>query len=121
LELQYEKEASDARGRIIFLSYGNKNINLVEIKKGFSRGGHYHEFASTHHLLSGTIKYREKNLDTNIENIRVICAPEVIHVPARTAHLLTALEDTMFAEELGDDYSATDYPEYRMIVMQNMP
>ena len=118
MELKYENQASDARGTIIFLSYGNKKLNIVEIKKGFSRGGHYHTFETRHFLLKGTIEYREKNLHTDTEKKEIISAPQIIVVPAMTAHLLTAQEDTIFAEEFVQDYSATDYAEYRKIVTQ---
>ena len=33
MELQFEKEASDVRGKIMMLRYGDKRINLVETKK----------------------------------------------------------------------------------------
>jgi hypothetical protein len=36
--LNIEKTAEDARGKIMFISYGNKKVNLVEIKKNFARG-----------------------------------------------------------------------------------
>ena len=42
MNIQFEKEVEDIRGKILFLSYGKKQINLVEIRKGFARGGHYH-------------------------------------------------------------------------------
>lgn len=121
MELHFEKEASDVRGKIIFLKYGEKSLNIVEIKKGFSRGGHYHTFETVHFVLSGTIEYREKNIQTNQEQIQVFSAPAIITVPPMTAHLLTATEDTVFAESFGKDYSATEYPEYRKIVTQKMP
>jgi len=41
--LQFEKEHEDVRGKILFFSYGKKYVNLIEIKKGFARGGHYHK------------------------------------------------------------------------------
>jgi quercetin dioxygenase-like cupin family protein len=120
MELKFEKEAEDARGKIIFLSYGGKKLNIVEIKKGFSRGGHYHPFESKHFMMSGTIEYREKNLQTNKETVQIISAPEVIYVPPMTAHLLTAIEDTVFVEEFAEDYSAIEYQEYRKIVTQKL-
>lgn len=120
MELEYEKEATDARGKIVFLAYGEKKVNIVEIKKGFSRGGHYHEFETTHHILGGKIQYKEKDLNSNKENTQVITAPATITVPAMTAHLLTAIEDTLFVEVFGNDYNATDYPEYRRVVTQNL-
>lgn len=120
MELTFEKESSDVRGKIIFLKYGTKNLNIVEIKKGFSRGGHYHTYETRHYLLSGILEYREKNIKTNSEKIETLSAPAIITVPPMAAHLLTAIEDTMFAEEMGENYSATEYPEYRSIVTQKM-
>ena len=120
MELTFEKESEDLRGKIIFLSYGKKKINLVEIKKGFSRGGHYHTFETRHFMISGVIEYREKNIDAGKEKKETISAPAIITVPPMTAHLLTALEDTMFAEEFGQDYSAIEYQEYRKIVTQKL-
>jgi hypothetical protein len=72
MELQFEKEASDVRGKIVVLRYGDKRINLVETKKEFSRGGHYHIFESRHILISGTIEYVEKDLKTNAEKSQIV-------------------------------------------------
>lgn len=120
MELIFEKESSDARGKIIFLKYGQKSLNIVEIKKGFSRGGHYHTFETKHYVLSGVIEYREKNIETNRENTQIFSTPITITVPPITAHLLTALEDTIFAEAFEQDYSAVECPEYRNTVTQKM-
>jgi hypothetical protein len=120
MELKFEKETSDVRGKIIFLSYGDKKLNLVEIKKGFSRGGHYHDFETRHFMISGTIEYRETNTGTSKETVRTISAPSIITVPPMHAHLLTAIEDTIFAEEFDKDYSATEYTQYRKIVTEKM-
>jgi dTDP-4-dehydrorhamnose 3,5-epimerase-like enzyme len=120
MELSFEKQADDERGRIIFLKYGDKRLNIVEIKKGFSRGGHYHTFDTRHFLISGTIQYREKDLKTGKETVQKISSPATIAVPAMAAHLLTAIDDTIFVEEFSQDYSATEYPEYRKIVTQKL-
>lgn len=120
MELEFEKEATDVRGKILMLKYGNKRINLVETKKGFSRGGHYHNFESRHILISGTIEYKEKNLQTNVEKTKNVSAPSVITTSPMIAHLITAVTDSVFAEEFEQDYSAVDYPEYRSIVNQRM-
>ncbi|HXG73251.1 MAG TPA: hypothetical protein VNK44_00335 [Candidatus Nitrosotenuis sp.] len=118
--LKFEKQATDARGTIVFLSYGDKKINVVEIKKGFSRGGHYHTFQTRHFLLAGTIEYRQTDLRTGEEKTEIISSPQIITVPPMVAHLLTAQEDTIFAEEFAQDYSATEYPKYRNIVTQKL-
>ncbi len=120
MELSFESESHDKRGKVIFLSYGSKKINIIEIKKGFSRGGHYHTFETRHFLLSGIIEYREKNIGTGKEKVQTITSPATISVPSMVAHLLTAVDDTLFAEEFPQDYSATEYPEYRKIVMQKL-
>lgn len=120
MELQFEKESTDVRGKILMLRYGNKRINLVETKKGFSRGGHYHDFESKHILISGIIEYREKNLQLNVEKTQTPSAPFVIVTPPMRPHMITAITDCVFAEEFERDYSATDYPEYRTIITQKM-
>lgn len=118
--LEFDKQVTDARGTILFLKYGQKSINIVQIKKGFARGGHYHTFDTTHHIISGVIEYREKNLQTNQETTRIIHGPDTLFVPAMMAHLLIAQEDAVFAEEFEKNYSATDYTPYRDIVRQKM-
>jgi dTDP-4-dehydrorhamnose 3,5-epimerase-like enzyme len=118
--LEYEKQVTDARGTIIFLKYGEKSLNLVQIKKGFARGGHYHAFQTRHHLIAGTIEYREKDINTGQEKIQTISGPAIITVPPMAAHLLIAQEDTVFAEEFEKNYSATEYAPYREIVTQKM-
>lgn len=114
--LQFEKIVEDDRGKILFLSYDNKKINIVEIKKGFARGGHYHPSETAHIILTGKIEYREENIDTGKERIEIITSPTSISVPSRTAHLLIALEDTVFVESFDKQYLATNYPKYRAIV-----
>lgn len=118
--LEYEKQVTDSRGTIIFLKYGDRSINLVQIKKGFARGGHYHTFETRHHLISGIIEYREKDINTNQEKVQTITSPAVITVPPMAAHLLIAKEDVVFAEEFSKDYSAVEYDPYRNIVVQKM-
>lgn len=119
--LEFKKLAEDVRGKILFLSYnGTKSLNIAEIKKGFARGGHYHPYEQYHVILSGKIEYREENLETKKEQIRIINGPEILKVPPNTAHLLIALEDTLFFESFDKDYIATDYPKYRKIVEQRM-
>lgn len=119
--LEFKKLAEDVRGKILFLSYDNeKSLNIAEIKKGFARGGHYHPYEQYHVILSGKIEYREENLDTKKEQIRIINGPQIIKVPPNTAHLLIAQEDTLFFESFEKNYIATNYPKYRKIVEELM-
>ena len=116
MTLEFNKSVSDIRGTILFCSFEKLTINFVETKKGFSRGGHYHEFKSDHILLRGKIEFRELNLGTNMEQIRILSAPCTISVEPNIAHLLTALEDSLFLECFDTEYSAIDYMPYRNIV-----
>ena len=91
-------------------------LNLVEIKQGFSRGGHYHPFTSSHNLILGKVEYMEFNTIT-LEEEKVICeAPFEIVVAPYVAHLLTALNDVLFIEIFKNKYDATIFPKYREIV-----
>ena len=116
MELEYIKSVEDSRGIILFYKYADLFINFVETKKGFSRGGHYHKFKSEHILLRGKIEFKELNLDTNKEQIRILSAPHIISVEPNIAHILTALEDSLFLECFDTEYSAIDYMPYRNIV-----
>ncbi len=119
-KLEYLKTVSDERGSIIFMKNGSKLLNFVEIKKGFSRGGHFHEFHSTHNLISGKVEYCEFNMKTNEERNEIYEAPFIIKVPPFVAHLLTALEDVLFIEIFDNEYQSTEFPKYRKIVEEKL-
>ena len=120
MKLEFNKSVSDIRGIILFCSFGKLIIHFVETKKGFSRGGHFHKFKSDHILLKGKIEFKELNLDTDIEQIRIIYAPFTISVEANVAHILTALDNSVFLESFETEYSAIDYLPYRKIVNEKM-
>ena len=111
---------SDVRGTILFCSYGKLTINFVYTKKGFSRGGHYHNFKSDHILLKGKIEFKKLNLDTNVENSSLLCAPCNVSVESKTAHLLTSLSDSLFIEYFNTKYSAINYLPYRKVVTEKI-
>jgi dTDP-4-dehydrorhamnose 3,5-epimerase-like enzyme len=120
MDLKFEKEVEDIRGKIFFFSHRDRQVNLLEIKKGFSRGGHYHEFDSIHIVITGKIEYREENVDTKKEKTEVIGSSKIIFTPSRNAHIITALEDAIFLEVFDQKYHAIDYPKYRTIVEDKM-
>jgi dTDP-4-dehydrorhamnose 3,5-epimerase-like enzyme len=118
--LEFNKSINDVRGTILFCSYGELTINFVYTKKGFSRGGHYHNFKSDHILLQGKIEFKKLNLDTNVENISMLSAPCNISVEPKTAHLLTSLNNSLFLEYFNTEYSAINYSPYRKIVNEKI-
>ena len=115
MSLEFDKQIEDKRGKILFLKYGHKKINLIEIKKGFARGGHFHQTDTSHFLISGKIEYREENIKTGIEKVSTIFSPNTINVQSNVAHLLIAKEDSLFFEVF-ENYEDTIYPKYRKIV-----
>ena len=115
MSLEFDKQIEDNRGKILFLKYNNKNINLIEIKQGFARGGHFHKTNTNHFLISGKIEYHEENIKTGIEKISIIESPCIINTASHVAHLLIAKEYSLFFEVF-ENYEDTVYPKYRKIV-----
>ena len=114
--MKIEKEVEDKRGKILFLSFENKQINILELKKGFSRGGHYHKSPTKHFIIYGKIEYQGKNVITGKERKQIFSSSDIIETPENEAHLLTAVDDSMFLEVFENNYEATLFPEYRRIV-----
>jgi quercetin dioxygenase-like cupin family protein len=116
MTLKFEKEIKDVRGNILFCKHENVSINIVEIKKGYARGGHYHKYDQMHFIISGKIEYFEKNIKTTKETRKIIEGSNPILIPANTAHMFIALEETLFLEYFSKEYHAVNYPKYRNIV-----
>ena len=120
MPLKFDKTTEDRRGKIIWLSSELTKINIVEIRSGFARGGHYHNHETSHFLIYGKIEYRKKDIDTGKEKIEIVLPHKEIKIPPRIAHLLIALEDSVFVETITDINDVTIVPEYRKIVNESM-
>lgn len=118
--LKFEGQVEDIRGKIMFFSYGDKKINMSDIKKGFARGGHYYDSEQIRIIISGKIEYRTKNIVTGEEQIMMMDAPRSIVLEPKTAHIFTALEDTVLIELFDNREGRTNYPEYRTMVENKM-
>jgi len=119
--LELEKTVEDPRGKLLVFRLGKVQINLIEIRKGFSRGGHFHKTDTSHHVLVGKVKYRQEDPSgEGTEMVQTFSAPCEIKVPAGAAHMITALEDTVMIEVFGEKYEATEYQKYRTLVEAGM-
>jgi len=98
MDLKFEKEGEDSRGKFVFCSYGDKKISIFEIKKGFSRGGYSWKREIIQNVILGKIEYRTQNIETDKETVRIIEAPFTITLRPQTADLITALEDSVLSE-----------------------
>lgn len=95
-------------------------INLIETRKRFARGGHYHKYEQDHTLISGQMEVRFYDISTSQETIQTFKAPSIIHIPKNIAHLFIALEDSIFIETSDFEYEITNFPKYRQIVEERM-
>lgn len=120
MDLQFEKEINDVRGKIIFYSHGKMKIHVIETKKGFARGGHYHKYEQDHSLISGQMEVRQFDTITNQETTKIFRLPAIIHIPKNIAHLFIALEDSIFIETSVEEYEVINFPKYRQIVEERM-
>ena len=98
MTLKFEKEIKDVRGNILFCKHENTSINLVEIKKGYARGGHYHKYNQIHFIISGKIACFEENKESGKETRKIVEGNTSVLIPANTAHMFIAIEDTIFLE-----------------------
>jgi hypothetical protein len=110
----------DYRGKILFFKFNKSKVNLFEIKKGFARGGHFHDYDIIHTLIIGKIEHRMKSLNSKEEKIEILSVPAIIKIPVKTANLIIALEDSLFSEVFDSKYKSEVFPEYRKIVEDKM-
>lgn len=113
------KQSEDRRGKIISISSGKSDIHVVEIKKGYARGGHSHPYGVTLFIIIGKIQYKEQN-SSGLEFVEEVESPKFKTIPAHHPHLLIALENAIIAEIFSEPYAATEFPLYRSIVNQKM-
>lgn len=73
--LVIQKTIEDTRGKTLILSMDDKKFGMSETKKGFARGGKYSSTGKIVFVVSGKAKYTEKNLETNLEQTKMINAP----------------------------------------------
>lgn len=120
--MKLEKETEDIRGKILWLFSDNreKEIHIVEIKKGFARGGHSHPFDSIHVVTAGRVLYKEYDIKNSKEDSRSVEPVTIINTPKEIAHLMIAEEDSIFVEVFDRKYEAADFPPYRKIVEERM-
>lgn len=118
--MELTSQHEDARGKMLFFSHGKMQINLLEMKKGFARGGHYHKYDQDHIILSGTLEIRKLDMKSNKETIKIVKSPSIVSIPKMVAHLFIAHDDAIFVEMFEAGYEAINYPKYRKIVEDSM-
>ena len=108
-----EKTGVDSRGSTFKAVIAGKEYLFLEMRKGALRGGHYHDRETLHLVLSGRIKFEIADPFT-AEQTEIVARPmEAVLVTAGKAHLLEALEDSMFMESLDKEKSTVDFEPQR--------
>jgi dTDP-4-dehydrorhamnose 3,5-epimerase-like enzyme len=109
------KRWTEERGEFVQISYHEeiRHLALFEIKRGFSRGGHYHERKEEiFYVASGKIEARFLDLDTHEKAELVFAKGDRLRIRPRCAHLFTGIEDTLIVEYSPQFFEPED--SYRM-------
>ena len=105
------KRWTEERGEFVQISYQEEIRHLVffEIRKGFSRGGHYHaKKEEIFYIISGKIKARLWDLDTQEREEHVFEKGDRVRIQPRCGHLFDALKDTVVVEYSPHVYEPED-------------
>lgn len=113
-DVEIKQLQKDARGEVYKITFGEREFMFVTTYKGASRGGHSHKLDIRPIFVSGSFKYRY--IENGKELEKIVKAGDVIDVEPGTVHMLTALEDSVFVEEMLKDQQTTNYPPWRKIV-----
>lgn len=120
MALKFKNSSGDNRGTIIFNTFGNKKINLFEIKKGCYRGGHWHEYDVCHTVIFGKIKYYEFDIKTQKESIKEILSGATFRTLPFTATMMIGLENTVYTEVYEGNYHSEEYLPYRKLIEEKI-
>ena len=86
-----------------------QHLAAFEIRKGFSRGDHYHERKEEiFYVFRGKIKASFLDMDTLQREERILEKGDKIRVKPRCGHLFHGLEDTMVIEYSPQVYDRED-------------
>ena len=105
------KRWEEERGEFVQISYQEEiwHLALFEIRKGFSRGSHYHEAKEEiFYVVSGKIRALFLDMD-NLQNEEVILEKgDKIRIKPRCGHIFHGLEDTLVVEYSPQVYDVED-------------
>ncbi len=108
------KRWDEERGEFVQVAYQEAMHHLAafEIRKGFSRGGHYHKNKEQiFYVFRGKIKASFLDMDTLQKEEKILEKGDKIRVNPRCGHLFYGLEDTLVIEYSPQVYEKEDtYP-----------
>jgi dTDP-4-dehydrorhamnose 3,5-epimerase-like enzyme len=110
-EITGAKRWEEERGDFVQIAYQEVMYHLAsfEIRKGFSRGNHYHEKKEEiFYVFQGRIKATFIDMDTLQKQERILEKGDKIRVKPRCGHLFYGLEDTLVIEYSPQVYDKED-------------
>ena len=110
-EILGAKRWEEERGEFVQIAYQEAIHHLVafEIRKGFSRGDHYHKKKEEiFYVFQGKIKALFIDMDTLQKEERILEKGDKIRVQPCCGHLFSGLEDTLVIEYSPQVYDKED-------------
>jgi dTDP-4-dehydrorhamnose 3,5-epimerase-like enzyme len=110
-EIPGAKRWEEERGEFVQIAYqeGMAHLAAFEIRKGFSRGNHYHEKKEEiFYVFEGKIKASFIDMDSLEKEERILEKGDKIRVQPRCGHLFYGLENTLVIEYSPQVYDKED-------------
>ena len=115
------KRWEEERGEFVQISYQEEiwHLALFEIRKGFSRGNHYHEAKEEiFYVVSGKMRALFLDMDTLEKEEQLLEKGDKIRIKPRCSHLFYGLEDTLVVEYSPQVFDKED--SYRIDLAKEM-
>jgi dTDP-4-dehydrorhamnose 3,5-epimerase-like enzyme len=110
-EILGAKRWEEERGEFVQISYKEeiRHLAVFEIRKGFSRGSHYHEAKEEiFYVVSGKMRALFLDMDTLQKEEYILEKGDKIRIKPRCGHIFYGLEDTLVVEYSPQVYNVED-------------
>jgi dTDP-4-dehydrorhamnose 3,5-epimerase-like enzyme len=105
------KRWKEERGEFVQIVYNEemRHLAVFEIRKGFTRGSHYHERKEEiFYVVHGKIEARFIDMDTLQKGESILAKGDKLRIKPRCGHLFEALEDALVVEYSPQVYEVED-------------
>jgi dTDP-4-dehydrorhamnose 3,5-epimerase-like enzyme len=95
------KRWMEERGEFVQVAYREemRHLAVFEIRRGFSRGNHYHEKKEEiFYIFNGKVKVVSMDMDTLQKEEAILGKGDKLRLKPRCGHIFLALEDTLVVE-----------------------
>jgi dTDP-4-dehydrorhamnose 3,5-epimerase-like enzyme len=100
-EIPGAKRWDEERGEFVQVAFREEihHLAVFEIRKGFSRGSHYHEKKEEiFYIFTGKVRAVFMDMDTLQKEEKILEKGDRIRIKPRCGHTFLALEDTLVVE-----------------------